>query len=533
MTLNWEQMVSTALLGTERRAMPSNVAPDHDDFFAGIEHTLRTSGRTAPEELLGLAAVMGTVRRAGRRSIARTPLEYRDDASSSDGPPVVASASQILDLLLTGTVAVARLNDMLLGRWVDACARTGQRIPNRLIVGLLERASQNAALRRSAARVVGERGRLVASLNPSWKWVHAELASFDGAVDNGEISADRLATAEPLGRVAMVESWRARDPDAAREAMLVGWALELAADRRDFTAALRIGLSPADEPMLERCLDDRGKSVRETAQLLLSQLPNSAFVGRMTARITPLISMKRFPRFALEVELPEETLDGAAVRDGLSISPQQPRADLLRQVVAAIPIRWWSQHCDRPLADLVDAVRKTDTANEVLNGLCESASRGSTQVALHPEDRAGLRQLWLDELGAFDAGQRKGTYDYGSLTRATTLQAALAIDRDVLIALCFDQDWTHHTIGQTLKQLIGESLVPTGTADRVIGWAKRNPGGLEALLVQPIELLLVSLSADVGTELARILPSDLSAHQRLRHLQAAASFIDAITKEFP
>ena len=83
------------------------------------------------------------------------------------------------------------------------------------------------------------------------------------------------------------------------------WETDSAQDRALAVAALAVGLGPADEPFLERCLDDRAKGVREEAQRLLDRLPGSARAARMAARLRPLISVSGTLR---------KELDGRAAR---------------------------------------------------------------------------------------------------------------------------------------------------------------------------------------------------------------------------
>ncbi len=533
MSTSWEELVSTALLGTERRTVPPMREVEADQLTLA-ERRIRSLEGPAPHELLSLAALFGTVRRAGERPVRRSAEERAEE--QPDATPVVRqSASQILDLLLTGTVAVAKLNDTLILRWTESCARADQRVPTRLIVPLLERATKAPGLRASAAVVVGQRGRFVASRNREWNWVHAAVAVEAGSSDAGEISAERLAAADSLGRSSLVAAWRLRDPQAARDAVIATWASESAADRRDFTLALRNGLSASDEPFLERCLDDRGKTVREAAQSLLPLIPTSAFVTRMTSRLESVVKTKRFPRFSIDVELPEESLDEAANRDGLVLSATKARAELLRQIVAAVPVRWWAERCDRSLEEVIAALRRIDTAGEVITGFCESAARQAAFAVgtLNRDDRAGLHQLWLDESDHVDAGYRSGKYNYMPAQRVALLQPALVADRELLISMAFDRDWSPNALGETLARLVGDSLVPPPVADRLLVWAKRHSGDLEVLLVHPIELLVASMSSHAAAALLNLVPTGSTAHQRLRHLQAAGSFIDAISKEFP
>ena len=135
-------------------------------------------------------------------------------------------------------------------------------------------------------------------------------------------------------------------------------------------------MSDADEPFLERALDDRSKEVRQDATELLATLPGSAFVARMTARAAGLLHFKKgglLSRNVLEVTLPEEP-DAAGLRDGLD--PKGPhgqrtfgeKAALLVQTLAAVPLSHWTTAFRQTPGALIQALKKNDFAQAVVTG---------------------------------------------------------------------------------------------------------------------------------------------------------------------
>jgi hypothetical protein len=109
------------------------------------------------------------------------------------------------------------------------------------------------------------------------------------------------------------------------------------------------GLSPADEPFLERALDDRRKEVRQAAAALLGRLVSSALMGRMVDRARQLVTLGKsaiLQRPRLDVTPPDEA-DASMVRDG--VNPKPPtgtgvgeKAWLLTQIIGAVPPSTWS-----------------------------------------------------------------------------------------------------------------------------------------------------------------------------------------------
>src|SRR5690348_15856749 len=90
-----------------------------------------------------------------------------------------------------------------------------------------------------------------------------------------------------------------------------------------FVAMLAFGLSLADEPFLERALDDRRKEVRQQAAGLLVRLPSSALAARMLDRARDLITLGTstiLHRPRIDVTPPDEA-DVAMIRDGVNPKP--------------------------------------------------------------------------------------------------------------------------------------------------------------------------------------------------------------------
>jgi hypothetical protein len=93
-------------------------------------------------------------------------------------------------------------------------------------------------------------------------------------------------------RVDFLERLRAHDAKHALELIQSTWDADSYEDRAAFVPTLRIGMSLADEPFLEACLDDSRKEVRDAALDLLILLPESEHSARMTARLLPLLEYK-------------------------------------------------------------------------------------------------------------------------------------------------------------------------------------------------------------------------------------------------
>lgn len=359
----WDEVVSTALVGTERRPFGAEQLNDVvGDAVVDVQG--------AEAAVLAAAAVLTTYRRAGRVPDPR-PVEVTQRAPGDDRPLCSEAALQLLSLLLDGMVKVAGGNEPIVAEWLSACARTGRRPPEDTVVRLLETGTVQPGLRGAIAAVAGPRGAWLATLNPDWSWAGSTPSAHEFTEDD---LARRYAAGSRAERVALLSTLRARDPEAGRALLLSTWSTEPAAERAALITTLATGLGPDDEPFLEDALDDRGATVRATAATLLERLPESRWAARTAERARPLVRGGGRFRRKLVVELPD-SVDAADRRDGITDQHEQGtglKAAWLTQIVAATPLRIWEDHLG---VDPAGAVALAVDEPEVLSGWEQAAMR--------------------------------------------------------------------------------------------------------------------------------------------------------------
>ncbi|MEU6887331.1 DUF5691 domain-containing protein [Streptomyces viridosporus] len=332
----WEDLVTTALLGTDRRT-PAGCAP----------------GPGAPVALLDAAAAATVRRRAGLRPAraARRPRPAPQDPR----PPLPPAAARRLALLLSdrpGTSGGGRRGSApdlmeLLPQWLAAANARGFAAPPAALPALLDAARGRTDLRPATLRFAGPRALWLARLNPDWRFALRSTpgggTSVPGAGDPEGV--ERLWQEGLFAeRVALLTALRSRDPGAARDLLAATWATERAQDRLLFLDSLRSGLGPADEPFLEQALADRSRNVRATAAELLSALPGSALAARMAVRAGTCVAVDHTGDVpTITVEAPHEC-DAGMERDGVvakAPAGRGERAWWLGQLVEAAPLDGW------------------------------------------------------------------------------------------------------------------------------------------------------------------------------------------------
>ncbi|WP_406294082.1 DUF5691 domain-containing protein [Streptomyces sp. NBC_00624] len=368
-TTAWEELVTSALLGTDRRPLPAGAGP-------------------GPITLLDEAALHTVRRRAGLRPA--TAAARPRTAPADPRPPLPPAARRRLAQLLAdrsapsgggGRRGAAPDLTELIPQWLAAADRRGFRAPASLLPPLLDAARARTDLRPQALAFAGPRGLWLAGLNPEWKFALRGSSGSSLLPDVTDADAVHRLWEEGLfaERVALLGAVRAHDPGGALALLTSTWPTERAEDRLMFLDSLRAGLSAADEPFLEQALSDRSRNVRATAAELLSALPESALAGRMAARASSCVNPDLTAgAAAVAVEAPHEC-DAAMQRDGVVAVPPSGRGERswwLGQLVEATPLSVWPARFGGRTAQEIVALPVADGWGEELRAAwCRAAVR--------------------------------------------------------------------------------------------------------------------------------------------------------------
>ena len=361
----WEQLLSSAVLGVERRAFaPPPAEGALGDLIGQLD------ANDAERALLAAAAIVALFRRAGQLpSIDDPPPSVACDPD--DLPACSPRAARHLAVMLGGT------HRALLPEWLAALSSAGRRAPAALLPDLLELGRTQADLRAAILPTLDRRGRWLAAQNPDWSYARTELRGLrtESAAEPLSPQSSVLSTDWETGsrpaRLLLLAELRKSRPALARGLVESTWATEKADDRTAFLAALAVGLSIDDQPLLESALDDRSKEVRRAAAELLTSLPESRRAQRMLARALPLLAwipaekprmfgLRQGQPARLEVTLPD-VCDQPMIRDGIEPKPPADRQDLgekawwLFQILRTVPPATWSRQFNIAPAELIEA----------------------------------------------------------------------------------------------------------------------------------------------------------------------------------
>jgi hypothetical protein len=324
--VRWEELASTALVGTDRRPYEGDLLAD-----AAVELArLRAGRRLVP------AAPETPAHETSENLAAETPESL---APEEEQEPVGRAAAVRLGRILGGE------HERLLPEWLAAAAATGRRVPPYVLPDLLDLGARDRSVRAALGVLAGRRGRWLAGLHLTWGYLLEEPTGETWELGR---AAERLAYLRRL---------RASDPKQARLLLEGTWPEETPDDRAEFVEVLAEGLSMDDEPFLEAALDDRRREVRQRAANLLTRLPASRLARRMAERASACFTVAGG---VISVEAPN-ACDKAMERDGVRPKPPRgigERAWWLQQLIARAPLAVWGHD---PVALLAMRVPEWDT----------------------------------------------------------------------------------------------------------------------------------------------------------------------------
>lgn len=355
-----DAFIATAIIGTGQQ---NNQAISTGTPIDALAEQLEQS--STEHKLLLMAGAAAAYHLAGYT--AHTGLEIPTPAEAERLPVCSPEIARYIGNMLE------EKQHELLPEFLAQLTQSGLRLPFDLLFQALTYGTKHKNIREALIPTLGQRGQWLSQFNSAWSWVKAQ----------SNASSEDLETQWQEGTLAQcvqtLRRLRAVDADKARLWLQEVWKQEVADARRKLLATFEVGLSRADEAFLEQALDDLRESVRVTAASLLTRLPSSALVQRMTARADTMLSYQAddlLKEGILNIALPEE-IDETWKRDmpGLKSQDATRKALRLKQTLAAVPLKHWTERFSISLVDLTSSVKKSEWRSEIIESWLEAALR--------------------------------------------------------------------------------------------------------------------------------------------------------------
>lgn len=350
--MTWADLATAAALGTGQRPFRPDDVPERIRDLLDPE--------SPPAQQLLDAAAAWTVTRRAVMPVAADPDVIGEETETQ--PEVSDRLSTVIVRILQ-----QRGGDRLLAETVLGIRTAGFRVPHRLIVPLLERAS--GPVREHLAAVIGARGRWLLANVPELVPVHDEPdADWDGPLP---------------ARRRWLEQQRASDARSARALVEASWASEPVAERQIFVTVIAETAGPDDIAFLDAAVDDRSDRV---ARIAVDGLRRLGFASRWRERVL------------------EHARTIALTEDGVTF--QEPVGHLVRDLgsqevtlntVAAVHPDAWPALAGVSAADILLAGSED---MQVVAGMAIAASTArNAALARQVLDAPGCSQLPADLLG--------------------------------------------------------------------------------------------------------------------------------------
>ena len=342
----WQELLTSALLGTERRPPTLPTTPGQlGDVLAGLDPT------DSPRYLLDAAAALALYRRAGRLP-ERTSANPVSACAPDELPRCNPAAAARLSAMLGG------LHKVLIPEWLQLANAAHLRVPEELASELLFWGEAQQEPIGLLLPVLGKRGRWLAEQVPTLEKVRSAILAAEATESAIPVlwqTEGKSIRQLLLGRI------RRSNSSAALPLLQSTWQEESAEERAAFLEILEEGLNMTDEPFLEAALDDRAKGVRAAAANLLSRLQASSLVKRQTERALLSIRFKPggFLRKAqIEVTLPD-ACDEGMIRDGVQAKRMisaglGEKGEWLFQILSTVPPSIWCQKWGKTPSELLE-----------------------------------------------------------------------------------------------------------------------------------------------------------------------------------
>lgn len=358
----WEEVVNTAIIGTEKKGIDKSLFPI--DLLSEIEKSEQLS--TEKEvQFLNAAAIISNYKRAGFVSVSME-VPNIDECPEEDKPYSSAQATGALQAVIDED------NLALLMYWLDKCIEKNTVVTPQYIPILFQKAEKNVALRELVIASCGKRGGWLMQFNPEWSFQEESTPQI--IFEHGRMEERKIA----------LKKWRIYSPVQAREALENTWDKEQSSTKVELLGALEVNLTEKDEPFLKKCFNEKSQKVKDVALRLLKQLPSSFIIKEVWEYIQPLISYKKTSSILgfltkesitinLSFEIPQHFKTyGISNLDANKLFTEKEFT--LDQLIGLIPLSNWENHFQLSAEDILALFDKNEETQKFISSFAKAAN---------------------------------------------------------------------------------------------------------------------------------------------------------------
>ena len=363
----WEELIKTALLGTERTEIS-------EDLRSFLEACKLPPVETEEEQLLELLSIYAPMKRA---SVEDIKLELKKPQKLTREKPVNAKIGKSLNVMLGGMYSDA------LPEFFNLLSQKNRTLPPSSLPDLFEKSLTNPTFWNQIKPVLGNPG----------EWLLYQNADWDLLWEKGEEIDWKTASKTKRTRL-LSQIRKSKNPEKAIEHLTATWSQEDWKTKVDFLKELKNGLSKKDESFLENCLKEKRKEIRKQAASLLVKIPKSQLSTDVYNFVENSFSLHNG---TLKVEFPEEIderfsplLDFSTKGANKTNLKTGLIANSFGQLFSKIRAGKWEEKFDRAPAEVLKLFLRSNQKELLIENLVYSLKENHSE-----RWAANLLNLWV------------------------------------------------------------------------------------------------------------------------------------------
>lgn len=227
---DWDKLVHTALLGTEKMQLQENLLPEK------VRDSLKTADKKDPEAYFLKAGIMTLTYNKAAQNPAQVIVPDLEEAETETRNFCSDAAMSVLKKIWPDE----HPNLMLFCFWLDKCIEKDWVMPEDWLVKTMNLGSQKKSgfLKERINRIIGKRGHWLIQFNSTWAYI---LPSYEEKIWNDGKAAERHDIFRILREV---------NPERATTLLDGTWSQESLKDKKEFLNYMQINLGEKDIPVL-------------------------------------------------------------------------------------------------------------------------------------------------------------------------------------------------------------------------------------------------------------------------------------------
>ena len=398
--MDWNTIMHTALLGTDKGSLPQEGSGDLEEVFKLV----REQETDKEDQFLQIASIAMNWRKCGLLAV-HEPIQF-PAAAPEEQPYCSEAARRVLDDILSAG------NMPLLQLWLHLCATNNQLLPPEqipVLFDLWQGSKSRSVLHESPLyssthqlllTCAGRRGEWLLKWNDGWK------------LEEVQIDENTWHTGTLQQRVLYLQQLRKTEPAGARELLQQAWPQENANTRAEFLKHLHGTTSNDDLPWLQSLLTEKSQKVKDETLSLLKKITSSSVVQQYQQILKESVVIKKTKglwgigsKTEMDIQL-TAAMDEAVFKTGIEkMSSQKGVADadhILYQLISAVPPAFFEEQSGLPREEIILLFKKTKQPDRYIAALRNGAIAFGDTAWLKSLASVYDHEFYPEVLGMYD-----------------------------------------------------------------------------------------------------------------------------------